>query len=145
MKNPLIPSRQLAFLSLGLALAAGTAARAQNDTVQPAAPVVAEQADLASYTYAQRSEFTTAVNRAVTQLDALITPLTKRQKAGIAGGSDAMTLEKLYTSRTELNHEIAQLDNATPESWASQREAVLAALATTQEAYEKAAKEYNQT
>ena len=148
MKNPLSPSRRLLLLSLGLALVASTVARAQNNNppqpVQPAipaAPATPETDELKSYSYEQRSDFTTGVQAAAAKLDTLILPLTKRQKGGIAGGADAMTLEKLQNSRTELGHLIGQLEDATPENWNSLRDTVLASLAQTQDAYEKAAKE----
>lgn len=148
MKNPLHSSRRLLLLSLGFALVAGATARAQNNnppqTVQPsipAAPATPEVSALQGYSYEQRSDFTTAVQAAAGKLDSQIAPLTKRQKGGIAGGADAMTLEKLQGSRTELGHLIGQLEDATPENWNSLRDAVLASLAQTQDAYEKAAKE----
>jgi hypothetical protein len=148
MKNPLSPSRRLLLLSLGLGLLASTSARAQNNNppqpVQPAipaAPATPTTSELQGYTYEQRSDFTTAVQAAASKLDAQIAPLTKRQKGGIAGGADAMTLEKVQSSRTELGHLISQLEDTTPENWNSLRDTVLASLAQTQEAYEKAAKE----
>ena len=144
MKNLLSPSRPLLFLFLGFASVAGVNAQAQGDPVQPAAPVAHEQDSLQGYTFAQRSDFTVAVSKAAANIDSLIIPLTKRQKGGIAGGADAMTMERLQTSRNELGHAIGKLENATPEDWAALRDGTLDALAQTQEAYEKAAKEYNQ-
>lgn len=143
MKKPLRPFRRLALVSLGLALLAGTTSRAQSDSVQPVAPAALEQEALQSATYAQRSDFTVAVRNAAAKIDALIVPLTKRQKGGISGGADAITLENLLTSRTELGHEIGKLEEVIPEDWVSLRDAVLAALVQTQDAYEKAAREYN--
>lgn len=148
MKNPLPLSRRLLLLPLGFALLAGATARAQNNNppqpVQPAipaAPATPETDALRSYSYDQRSDFMTAVQAAAARLDTLIVPLTKRQKGGIAGGADAMTLEKLQTSRTELGHLVGQLQDATPENWNSLRDTVLASLAQTQDALAKAAKE----
>ena len=131
------------IFSLGFVLAAVTPSRAQSDSVAPSAPIALDQDALRSATYDQRSDFTVAIRSAAAKLDALIVPLTKRQKGGIAGGSDAITLEKLQTSRTELGHQIGKLEDVTPEDWVSLRDAALAALLQTQDAYEKAAKEYN--
>jgi len=142
MQNPTSSSRRLALVALGLVLLAGTAAGA--DSVAPAAPAAREQDALKSCPYEQRSDFTVAVRDAAAKIDALIVPLTKRQKGGIAGGADAMTLEKLQSSRTELGHQISKLEDVTPEDWPALRTAVLEALHQTQDAYEKAAKEYNQ-
>jgi hypothetical protein len=144
MLNPISSLRRLLLLSLGLALVAGNVARAQTDSVQPAAPVAPGQDDdLKTCPYSQRSDFTVAMSRAAAKLDALIVPLTKRQKGGIAGGADAITLEDLQSSRTQLGHQISKIENVTPEDWVALRDAVLAALLQTQDAYEKAAKEYN--
>ena len=145
MKNPMRSLRRLILLSLGLALVSGTAGRAQGqaDTVAPVAPAAPDQAALRSATYAQRSDFTVAVRNAAAKIDDLIVPLTKRQKGGVAGGADAIKLEKLQTSRTELGHQIGKLEDVTPEDWVALRDAVLDALVETQDAYAKAAAEYN--
>ena len=142
MKISMCSPRGLLF-SLGFALAAVAPSQAQSDSVPPLAPVALSQDTLRSATYDQRSDFTVAIRSAAAKIDALIVPLTKRQKGGIAGGADAMTLEKLQTSRTELGHEIGKLDDVTPEDWVSLRDAVLAALVQTQDAYAKAAQESN--
>ena len=47
------------------------------------------------------------------------------------------------TSRTQLGHQISKLEDVTPENWVSVRDAVLEALVQTQDAYAKAAQEYN--
>lgn len=143
MKKPLRLSRWLVLVSVGLALSAGATSRAQSDTVPPLAPAALEQEVLRSATYAERSDFTVAIRSVAAKIDTLIVSLTKRQKGGIAGGADAITLEKLQTSRTELGHQIGKLENVTPEDWDSLRDAVLEALVQTQDAYEKAAREYN--
>jgi hypothetical protein len=145
MKNQLSPVRRIALLAAGLVLAAGTAPGAQPDAVPPAAPAAPGQDALETCPYEQRSHFTNTVRQAAVRLDALIVPLTKRQKGGIAGGADAISLENLQTSRTELGQQLSKLEEVTPEDWADTRDAVLAALRQTQDAYEKAAKEYNQT
>jgi hypothetical protein len=131
------------LFSVGFALAAVMPSQAQPDSVPPSAPIALSQDALRSATYDQRSDFTVAVRSVAAKIDDLIVPLTKRQKGGIAGGADAMTLEKLQTSRTELGHEIGKLEDVTPESWISIRDSVLEALVQTQDAYAKAAKEYN--
>jgi len=143
MKFSMCSSRRLLILSLGFALAAVTPSQAQSDSVPPLAPVALNQEALRSATYDQHSDFTVAIRSAAAKIDDLIVPLTKRQKGGIAGGADAMTLEKLQTSRTELGHEIAKLEDVTPEDWVSLRDTVLKALVQTQDAYAKAAQEYN--
>jgi hypothetical protein len=131
------------LFSVGFALAAVTFSRAQSDSLPPLAPVALNQDALRSAPYEQHSDFTVAIRSVAAKIDDLIVPLTKRQKGGIAGGADAMTLEKLQTSRTELGHEIGKLEDVTPESWISVRDSVLEALDQTQDAYAKAAKEYN--
>jgi len=138
-------TRSFILLSLGLALLAGAGVRAQSqaDTVPPVAPAVPDQASLRSATYGQRSDFTVALRSVAAKIDDLIVPLTKRQKGGIAGGADAIKLEKLQTSRTELGHQIGKLEDVTPEDWVALRDAVLDALVETQDAYAKAAEEYN--
>lgn len=145
MKNPMHFPRHFLLLSLGLALAGGTLSWAQSqvDTVPPLAPAAPDQASWSSATYAQRSDFMVAMRNAAAKIDDLIVPLTKRQKGGIAGGADAIKLEKLQTSRTELGHQIGKLEDVTPEDWIALRDAVLDALVETQDAYAKAAEEYN--
>jgi hypothetical protein len=117
---------------------------ASRDSVPPAAPAAPGQEALETCPFEQRSHFSQTVRHAAARLDALIVPLTKRQKGGIAGGADAITLEKLQTARTELGHQISKLEDVTPEDWTATRDAVLAALEQAQDAYAKAAKEYNQ-
>jgi hypothetical protein len=143
MKNPMRSSRWLAFFSVGFALAAATAGWAQADALPPAAPVAVEQESLHLAPYEQHSDFTVAIRSVAAKIDTLIVPLTKRQKGGIAGGADAITLDNLQTSRTGLGHQIAKLEDVTPENWVSVRDAVLEALVQTQDAYAKAAQEYN--
>ena len=146
MKILMRSSRELVLVALGLALAAVTPGRAQQsqvDSLPPLAPVALNQDALRAATYDQHSDFTVAIRSVAAKIDALVVPLTKRQKGGIAGGADAITLEKLQTSRTELGHEIGKLENVTPESWVSIRDSVLEALVQTQDAYAKAAQEYN--
>lgn len=145
MKNPLSLFRRLALLTAGLALSVGAASGAQPDSVPPAAPAAPGQDALETCPYEQHAHFANTVRQAAARLDALIVPLTKRQKGGIAGGADAITLGNLQTSRTELGHQLSKLEDVTPEDWAATRDAVLDSLQKTQAAYEKAAKEYNQT
>lgn len=145
MKKLMLPSFRILIVSLGLALTTALALQAQPqaDAIPSAAPTAPEQEALRSATYAQRSEFTVAIRNAAAKIDDLIVPLTKRQKGGVAGGADAITLEKLQTSRTELGHQIGKLEDVTSEDWVALRDAVLDALVETQDAYAKAASEYN--
>jgi len=143
MKKPMRSSRSLALFCLAAVLAAVTTGWAQSDSLPALAPVAAEQEALRTTPYDQRSEFTVAIRNVAAKIDALIVPLTKLQKGGIAGGADAITLGNLQTSRTELEHQIGKLEDVAPEDWVSVRNAVLEALVQTQDAYAKAAREYN--
>ena len=146
MNQPMSLARRIAVLAFGCALVAGITARAQSDSVapppaSPPAPVAPAPTDLKNYTYEQRSDFIIAVRTAAAKIDALIVPLTKREKGGIAGGANAIALEKLQSSRTELGHQLGKLEDITPENWNSLRDATVDALIQTQDAYVQAAKE----
>jgi hypothetical protein len=103
-------------------------------------PAASDVTALKDYTYDQRSDFTVTVRSVAAKFDTLIVRLAKREKGGIEGGANAIALEKLQSSRTELDHEIAKLEDVTPETWVAVRDAVLKALEQTRTACADAAK-----
>ena len=139
MKSLLQNSRPLRLIVVGVALAATAVSRAQS-AAQSTPAATSETVELQGYTYEQRSDFTVAIRSAAAQLDAKIVPLTKRQKGGLAGGDDAMTMERVQSSRNELSHQIAKLEDVSEDNWTEVRDGVVTALAQTQEAYAEADK-----
>jgi len=140
MKTPSIFARGLAPILLGLALSAVPAAFAVDPADVVVIPAASEVSALKDYTYDQRSAFKTTVGDIAAKFDPMIVRLAKRQKGGMEGGADAITIENLQTTRTQLGHQIGRLDDVTPETWVAQRDAVLAALEQTRAACAEAAK-----
>ena len=141
MKSSLISSRALASVLLGLTLTALPAAFAADPADTFPIPAASAITALKDFTYDQRSDFTVTVRSVAAKFDALIVRLAKREKGGIEGGANAIALEKMQSSRTELDHQIAKLEDVTPENWVALRDGVLKALDQTRTACTEAAKE----
>lgn len=128
-------SRSLFLLALGTLALAFTPALTTAGT-SPLADTGSIQRDLRSAPYEQREEFITAINDAVTRLDARIAEVNARQAGQPPSEGRARAQEDLKSARTDLDGRISAFATVSVETWNSVRDQALSALSRTQAAYE---------
>lgn len=92
--------------------------------------------DLRSAPYEQREEFITAVNDAVTRLDARIAEANARHSGQPGSEARARAQEDLKSARADLDAKISAFATASAETWNSVRDQALSALSRVQAACE---------
>ena len=139
------PTRSLPLLALAtLALAfvgcpdstARESAQAGVPLAQPDIPG-SDQDKLKSHSFAQRTEFASAVREIAIKLDERLAGLRSNPPGTQPDESRTKALEEAKNTRLILDERLAKIDQAIPENWESVRDEVLTALAQVQTAYDR--------
>lgn len=130
-----LTSRPLLLLTASALALAFTPVLATAAT-SPLADAASIKRDLRSAPYEQREEFITAVNDAVTRLDARIAELGARQAGQAANEARVRAQEDLKSARADLDGKLGAFATASAETWSSVRDQALSALSRVQAACE---------